>query len=536
MENTQVGPFLIIKRLGNNRRQKVFHARQVDQNRDVALKFIKVPPSVPWHKALDKLEREFNQLTKLRHPNLVKVYGAGVEDERVFFATELIEGESIAAILGRRGRLAHDQVVAFGMQISEFLVFLHGKDLIHSKLTPEKILITSDDQVKISDLRLNRAKRRRWDSTRRRELDLAAYMAPEQFTTGATEKSDFYALGVMLFEMLSGRLPYPPDTMGRMTRNKLNAPVPSVATHVMNCPIWLDKIITQMLDPDPRKRPHSAQAINLAFAEIQKIDATRKAAVDQMTSGFNPLTAGEDKSEANRLLHGTDPDAEEGPPFYQTIWFQVTALLLIGLLGLLAFLPQSDQAIVDSATQLVQSEDPDDWSEARSLLEGVMSGDDELATKATSLYFQARRKSLVAKAQSGKVSRVDNEHLQQFVKAYRLEEQGMDEDAADIYAQLIADVPSDGDHRHVYLESKVRYDKLSVKFEWPSKPIDLLKLIAKCENVSTEPELIEAQNKLGNLLIRFAGEPTYEGVIEAAEKARKQVKERLLELRAERNE
>ena len=531
MENTQVGPFLIIKRLGNNRRQKVYHARQVDQDRDVALKFINVPPNVPWHKALDKLDKEFNQLVKLRHPNLVKVFGAGVEEDRVFFATELVEGESLASILGRRGRLAPDQAVDFGRQIADFLVFLHGKSLIHSKLTPEKILIDQDNQLKISDLRLNRAKRRRWDSTRRRELDLAAYMAPEQFTTGATEKSDFYSLGVMIFEMLSGRLPYPPDTMGRMTKNKLNAPVPSIATHVMNCPIWLDKIVTQMLDPDPKKRPHSAQAISLTFAEIQKIDVSKKAAVDQMTSGFNPLTAGADKSEANRLLHGKDADVEDGVPFYQAIWFQASALGVILAISLIPFLFRSNQAVVDRASELVQSQDPDDWSEARSILEGVMSGEDETAVRATKLYFRARQQSLIAKAQSGDVSRVDNKWVQQFVKAYRMEEDGADEDSADIYARLVAEIDPDGDYRHIYNESKIRYEKLSAKFEWPKDKKDLLDLIAKCENVLTEPELVEAQVKLGKLLIRFAGDPNYEEVIATAESARKKVKEQLLKLR-----
>ncbi|MDG1873287.1 MAG: hypothetical protein P8J27_05220, partial [Mariniblastus sp.] len=83
MENTHVGPFLILKKLGN-RRQKVYHARQTEQDRDVALKFIKVPPTVEWSKALDKIQREVVELQKLQHENLVKVYGAGVHEDRVF--------------------------------------------------------------------------------------------------------------------------------------------------------------------------------------------------------------------------------------------------------------------------------------------------------------------------------------------------------------------------------------------------------------------------------------------------------------------
>ena len=153
MENTYVGPFLIVKKLGTNRRQKVYHARQTEQNKDVALKFIKLPPTIKWSNALDKIQREVNELQKLQHPSLVKVYGAGVDEDRIFFATELIEGESLSAILARRGKLTPDLVVEYGRQIAEVLRYLHSNDLIHSKLTPEKILVTQDHKIKISDLR-----------------------------------------------------------------------------------------------------------------------------------------------------------------------------------------------------------------------------------------------------------------------------------------------------------------------------------------------------------------------------------------------
>lgn len=531
VEQTQVGPFLILKRLGNNRRQRVFHARQVEQKKNVALKFINVPPNVAWHKALDKLDREFNQLSKLRHPNLVRVFGAGVEAEQVFLATELIDGESLSTLLSRRGKLAHDQVVEYGKQIADVLVFLHDKDLIHSKLTPEKILITADHQVKIADLRLNRAKRRRWDSTRRRELDIAAYMAPEQFTEGATEKSDFYSLGVIVYEMLSGKLPYPPDTMGRMTKNKMNAPVPSIAKQVMNCPMWLDKIVTQMLDPDPRRRPHSAQAIAMAFEEIKNIDATQKAAVDQMASGFNALTAGEDKSEAQRLLGQETKPKKTGPPFYQSIWFQGVALVLValGIVYLVQFTSQQSQ--LEQARQLVESEKAEDWSQARNLLGPIMLGNSELAKEATEVYYLSRQKSLVARAEAGEVSRLDNEDFQQFIKAYRLQSLGQNEEAAEIYSRLVVQIPFDSDQRHIHRESKSRYQELSKNFQWPTDTQALMSLIATFESATSESELIEAQSKLGKLTIRFAGEEGYAEVINTAGKLLATIKERLVDLR-----
>ena len=151
MENTHVGPFFIVKRLGTNRRHKVYHARQVEQDRDVALKFIKIPPHVERHKALGKIQREMEILEKLHHPNLVQVYGAGVHEDLIFIAIELVQCESLASILSRRGKLAPDLAVDYARQVASVLEYLHDEEILHSKLTPDKILI---DQTGPSKLRI----------------------------------------------------------------------------------------------------------------------------------------------------------------------------------------------------------------------------------------------------------------------------------------------------------------------------------------------------------------------------------------------
>lgn len=530
MENTQVGPFLILRKLGTSRRQKVYHARQIEQARDVALKFISVPPKVPWHQALEKLNREFDQLQQLKHPNLIQVYGAGVDGDRVFFATELVEGESLAALLSRRGKLAPDQVVEYGRQIAEVLEYLHAKDLIHSKLNPEKILVTPAGSLKVGDLRLNRAKRRRWDASKQRELDMAAYMAPEQFTEGATHKSDLYALGVILFEMLTGKLPYPPDTLGRMTRNKLESPAPTVATHVMNCPIWLDRLVTQLLSPNPRSRPHSASAVKMAFDEIRNIDATRKTAAAQITSGFNPLTAGQDQAEARRVLGKQSRKNADRGPLLQSTGFQVTALLVICLLVVYFWWPPSHQSLVERARTLVQSDDPDQWREAQLLMQDVMDSSGDYAEQATDLYFESRQKSLINRVENGKVTRFDTEEFQQFSKAARLEREGQEADAADIYARLMTQLSPTGDQRHIQREAKLRYDQLQTQFQWPEDPVELQLLIDETRDISDQPGLLRAQKMLGNLTIEFAGREGFETILTQAQDRRREIREQLLEL------
>ena len=534
VERKSVGPFKILKQLGSNRRHQVFHARQTEQNRDVAIKFVKIPPTVEWDSAIDKIDREVAQLQKLRHPNLVQVYGAGCDGEDVFFAMELIDGESLATILSRRNKLAPDQVVQYGRQICSVLQFLHERDLIHSKLTPEKIMVTTNDQIKVIDLRLNRSKRRRWDAPRRRDLELAAYMAPEQFTEGASDKSDLYALGVMLYEMLSGKLPYKPDTLGRMQKSKTKSPVPSVATHVMNCPIWLNQIVSQTLAPDPRNRPHSAQAIILALDEIQNIDATKKAAVSQMAAGFNPLTAGKDKSEARRLLGKTSPKkSSNAVPLLQRTAVQIGLLGLIGALIFYLLQPKSDSKIISQAQQMIASQEMVQWSDARVLLEPIMNSDRPLANEASQLYFESKLKTLLARAESGKSSSTDSESEKTFVEAVGLIKTNQYSEATKLFVQLMTDADAEEAEPHVKQAAQQRYDSLTEIVPWPSSPEELLEKIAQTEDATTEAELSAAQSALAEVTIKRTGETGYEEVVDAAATRLKAINKQLAQMRAD---
>ena len=529
MEHTHVGPFKIVSQLGN-RRQKVYRALQTEQGREVALKFIRLPPTVDWDKAIAKIDREVTGLQDLSHPGLVKVYGAGVDKQRVFFASELIEGESLAIVLARRGKLTPDLVVEYGRQIADVLRYLHNKDLIHSKLTPEKILIT-EHRIKIADLRLNRPKKRRWDKTRRRELDTAAYMAPEQFVDGATQKSDFYSLGVVLFEMLTGKLPYPPDTIGRMTRMKMKAKVPSVANHIMNCPIWLDKIISQMLSPDAKARPHSARAIVLAFDEIKNIDATKKPAISQISGGFNPLTIGTDRSEARRLL-GVKKKKEKRAlgnqtPLIQTVGFQVVALLAVTCFIIYCLIPESSSEIIARAAIMVESEDPVQWAEAEILLKPLMDGDSDVRQISERLFFEARRRSLVRNAERGLVTRLQTENVLDFGRAVQLQLDESDESAKRIFTKLVASIDPDGRERHVYAESVMRLGQLSSKRTLPTDINELSEMIAVAKEVSTPYQMATAHDLLSEIVFTYAGQSDYRQLVVIATEQLKLLKERI---------
>jgi len=534
VENTNVGPFRIIKRLGTSRRQQVFHARQEAQQRDVVLKFINLPPSIEWEKALDKIERETVELRKLRHENLVRVYGVGVHEEesKIFFATELVEGEPLSAILARRGKLAPDLVVEYGHQIAEALKYVHNREIIHSKLTPDKIIVTPDHKIKISDLRLNRAKKRRWDASKKRDLEIAAYMAPEQFDEGGTQKSDFYSLGVILFELLTGKLPYEPDTMGRMAKKKREVEAPSVAEQVMNCPIWLDKIVTQMVQPDPRQRPHSARAITFAFEEIKKIDATQKSAASQVAGNFNPLTAGVDKTAARKAL-GRKPIREkfDHTPFYQKTWFMITALIAMVAVIVIFAIPKSDAAKLAESEEQILSLDPEDWRKASVELKLLAdSSDKEIARRAETLYYFSKEKTLEMNARSGVAPGARNFYtgnIKSYIDAVQKFLAGEHSFAKSEFERLIREVDPEGDERHVYVAATKQLQQLASILSLPEDPVTLQAMIDEYSNETDGLKLMQGEKVLKQISAQFRRNPKYAELCKSAAAQLEVIQERL---------
>ena len=458
MENSRIGPFQVLQRLGNSNRQKVFRAVQIEQNREVALKFIKLPPTIEKAKALSRIQRETKILKRMVHPNLVRVYGAGVERDNIFFAMELVEGETLSQILTRRGKLAWDLAVEYARQIAIVLEYIHSEEVIHLKLNPEKILIQDDDgAIKVTDLRLNRSRKRRWDHHNQKSLEVAAYLSPEQLSGEAgTGKSDFYSLGVMLFEMLTGRLPFAPETMSQLIKQKQTQSPPPVSDFNLDCPVWLEKIVAHLLHVDPARRPHSARAIVLALQEVQEIDSSGTGVAEKLTGSFNPLTAGLDKTEARKVL-GFEPDKEPTVSIFQRRWFQISALVipLILIAGIIGFIlrPATDQQLYERATALVASERSSDWLKARAdYLEPLMErGEDRpYFEKAKELEKTIKMQRMQLRIENHQWSRRNDSQAQKrFFRGLEYEEELNYRRAATTMERLIRDIDPQGDEAYL---------------------------------------------------------------------------------------
>lgn len=473
----QIGPFRILKRLGS-KRQRVYAAEHSDQQRLVAIKLIAIPPQISREDALKRLHKEVRYLSRLRHPGLVPLLGAGVSHDRVYLEMAYVEGESLAAILARRGRLEWDVAVQYAIEIAEVLQYLHEKNLTHSKLTPEKILI-SQGRVKVTDLRLNRTRRRRWDSRPKAELEVAAYLAPEQLLgEGATPQSDLYALGSLLFEAVTGQLPYPPESLRELAARKQRQTVASLSQSVVEAPIWLDQVLQNLMHPDPRRRYPSASVAILALRELQRIDAHKISAVAHLAGGFNPLTAGADKREARQLL-GQPLEPPRGsrqaarhlrlPLWAQIAGLSVGLLICCGILAVaIANLMPSLEGRIARGHLLLAQDSPAlyDLRIAIEDLERLLRRlpDDPAAAEGRQLVDELRTRQLLRLAERGRVSQQEP-LVQDFTKAFQSAADDQYLPALEAYRQILEQTdPADPATGYVHRETQRQVELTRQRF------------------------------------------------------------------------
>ncbi len=461
MENTQIGPFYVIEKLGSHRRHQVYHAKQTEQDRDVAIKFIKVPKDVSLEKVLKKIQIESDFLKNLSHPNLVRFYGAGIVENQIFLASKLVKGESLSAMLSRQSRFAPDTVIDYARQIALSLDYLHEVGLVHSKLTPDKILVDRRGVVRLIDVRLNRAKKRRWDAPRRHQLEIAAYMAPEVLMSkGCVTRSDFYSLGVIMYEMLTGELPFELETLGRIIRRKKNDHVVPVTDKVLNCPPRLDQfVVQQLLNPQLKLRPQTAEDIARELADI-KAAANQKTSIVQVKEG--KIT---NLQLLNEEFH--DELEQSRPSYFQSLPFLASCLAILFAVMIFFAWPENNQKLFERAESYRQSDKIRDWERARDLYQKIVHRNrgDDVTTQAEARYYDMTQQLLVQRALVGDF-RHESSLENSFVQAFQFEQRGQYEIAVTQYQKIRNSISHDNNEfRHIYREVTRRIADLNGRIE-----------------------------------------------------------------------
>src|SRR6202451_4140647 len=211
---SKVGPYEIVAPLGAGGMGEVYRARDARLGREVALKVL--PESFSRDsERLRRFEQEAQAVAALNHPNILAIHDIGEQGGTPFIVSELLEGESLRAVL-ERGPVAQRKTIDYGVQIAHGLAAAHEKGIVHRDLKPENVFVTKDGRIKILDFGLAKLAQNAGSGSDEVTLTsertavgvvmgTASYMAPEQVRAeGADARSDIFAFGAVLSEMLSG--------------------------------------------------------------------------------------------------------------------------------------------------------------------------------------------------------------------------------------------------------------------------------------------------------------------------------------------
>ena len=270
MDQSSVGPYRVIGRLGGGGMGEVFVALDTRLNRKVALKYLS-DPSLDLPRAHERLLREARAAAHITHPNIAAIYDILDTGSHPCIVMEYVPGETLAKIAAR-GPMPVDRVTAIGAQLADALAHAHAAGVVHRDLKPANVVMTAEGAVKILDFGVARVldveEELALADTPTREAMLSQpgrfagtpdYMAPEQLAgRTATPLTDVYSLGVLLFELLTSRRPFGGKTTPDLVYQMLSSPVPLPSALNGAVPPLLDAIVVKAMAREPEQRYRSA--------------------------------------------------------------------------------------------------------------------------------------------------------------------------------------------------------------------------------------------------------------------------------------
>src|ERR1051325_7211324 len=256
------GRYRVIGPLGRGGMGEVYRADDLKLGQSVALKFLPEKLSKD-SAALERFHREVRTARKVSHPNICRVFDIGETAGQHFLSMEYIDGEDLSSLLRRIGRLPEDKAVEVARQLCAGLAAAHEEGVLHRDLKPANVMIDGRGRARITDFGLaGLAEEFRGGEIR---SGTPAYMSPEQLSgREVSARSDIYSLGLLLYEVFTGRKAFAADTLEEVIRQRETSTPTSISSFVKDVDPVVERVIQRCLDRDPSKRP--ASAIQVAAA------------------------------------------------------------------------------------------------------------------------------------------------------------------------------------------------------------------------------------------------------------------------------
>lgn len=309
------GEYDIRGELGRGGMATVFLARDVSLDRQVAIKVMS--PALLHGDAADAVERfkrEARTAAALSHPHIVPIHAVRESGDLLFFVMKFVEGRPLDAIVREHGRLPVDQVVKILSEVASALAYAHRKSVVHRDIKPANIILDDDGWAVVSDFGIAKLAEAEGLTMTGATVGTPAYMSPEQAMGGeVTGRSDQYSLGVVAYELLTGRALFPANSMMSVLLAHAQDPPPPLRQGCPDCPPALATVVERMLAKSPEDRWPSLDDVVAALGEL-------RVSSDERTGRAAAVTA---------------PEADSSSGWMPLV---VWSLILVPMLALIAWL------------------------------------------------------------------------------------------------------------------------------------------------------------------------------------------------------
>jgi serine/threonine protein kinase len=294
----KLGSFRLEEVLGSGAMGVVYRATHETSGRPVAVKIVDGELAQKG-KVFERFEREAEILKQFRHPSIVRWLAWGRFKGTSYIAMEFVEGVTLERLLQDRGELPWREVVDLTIQLCDALQYAHDMNVVHRDLKPSNLMITLDGKLKLTDFGIAKDLARTTQLTAPgRTLGTAAYMAPEQIrgTPAVSHKTDLYSLGVLMYQMLTGKTPFDGASAVVLMHCHINEPPPRPGDKVAELPKELNELVVKLMAKSPADRPWDAAVVGHALKELRD-KAARGEAISMVwpepgSSQANPPRAG----------------------------------------------------------------------------------------------------------------------------------------------------------------------------------------------------------------------------------------------------
>jgi len=346
----EIGKYRITERIGRGGMAEVYLGVHTHLDRPVAIKVLH-GHLVEGGDFIERFKREAKAVANLRHPNIVQVYDFDIQDDLIFMVMEYIDGINLQeklVDLGKRGeRLPITQVASIVNDIASALDYAHTLGMLHRDVKPSNIMVGKDGKAYLTDFGIAKIIGDNKLTATGTLIGTPAYMSPEQGRgEELTEESDIYSLGIVAFEMLTGRVPYDAQTPIGIVHKQISDPVPRITELVQDVPVSAQEVIDRALAKTPANRFSSAEelvgALRLALEALEATDEVMvRPTMEMAPAEHEVLTAptvsmeADQNTQAEELVQATAvetaavPEVPRGRKLSTGAWLGAGAVVLV---------------------------------------------------------------------------------------------------------------------------------------------------------------------------------------------------------------